>query len=604
MLFAKELGVVMQPSPFRLPRKTPFGVAENLAEWATGLKRLDQFYQQRPANLDTEAFIRYTLEVLGIDYQIQRGELSAVPREGPLLIVANHPLGAVEGVILAQLLGRVRSDLKILANHYLNALPELADLFIGVDVFEGESAVVANIRALRVANRHLSGGGALLVFPAGEVSTIDKITGHLVDKEWSRSVARLIHKTQATTIPIYINGRNSRRFYAAGKIHPRLRTLMLGHELLNKRREQIDVAIGEPIPYREVKHLPDETRLVHYLRLNTYLLRSTRHNTSPNGAKEKAKDINVENTALVPVNPPIEATLLSEEISALPHGAHLLNSGEFSVYCAPACQIPLVLAELGRIREINFRAVGEGTGQAEDLDQFDAHYQHLFVWDRKALRIVGAYRLGVVKAILSQLGVQGLYSRTLFQYDERFLNKLGDALELGRSVVSAEYQRSLSALLLLWKGIATYVSRYPQISKLFGPVSISNDYHALVRQLIAETMTVHHYDPQHAALVSPRHPLPNKSAAFWQPDMLSSLVDLQLLNKVIGRMDEGKAVPVLLRQYLGLNGKLVCFNVDPAFNDALDGLIVVDLRQVPVKTLSKYMGTQTAFQYLERHNAI
>ncbi|WP_195837130.1 lysophospholipid acyltransferase family protein, partial [Vibrio cholerae] len=218
---------MLSTSPFVLPRKTPFGLGEHLAEWATGLKRLNQFYAQRPASGDTQAFLRFTLDVLGIDYQVVRGKLTHVPAQGATIVVANHPLGCVEGVILAELLLCVRSDVKILANQYLKLVPELTSLFIGVDVFEGADAAKANLHALRQAHKHLEQGGLLLMFPAGEVSQlVDSKQGRLEDKEWSQSVSRLVKKHQAHTVPVYIDGHNSTPFYLAGKIHPMLRTLM------------------------------------------------------------------------------------------------------------------------------------------------------------------------------------------------------------------------------------------------------------------------------------------------------------------------------------------------------------------------------------------
>lgn len=205
-------------TPFRLPRKTPFGIGENVAEWATGLSQLDKFYAQRPVNADIQTFLRFTLSILGIDYQIAHGTLDTVPKQGPTVIVANHPLGCVEGVILAELLLMVRDDIQILANQYLKTVPELDQLFIGVDVFEGKDAVKSNMKALRTANRHLANGGLLLVFPAGEVSQlVDKQQQRLEDKEWSRSVSTLIRKNKATTVPVFINGQNSKRFYMVEK---------------------------------------------------------------------------------------------------------------------------------------------------------------------------------------------------------------------------------------------------------------------------------------------------------------------------------------------------------------------------------------------------
>lgn len=589
-----DFGVVMQQtiSPFRLPRKTPFGVGESIAEWATGLSKLDKLYAQRPIGCDTQAFLRFTLQALGIDYQVMRGSLNSIPSEGPTVVVANHPLGGVEGVILAEMLLTVRDDIQVLANHYLKTLPELDQLFIGVDVFEGTNAVKANIKALREANNHLANGGLLLMFPAGEVSQlVDSKKGKLEDKEWSRSVGSLIRKNKAITVPMYINGQNSKRFYLAEKIHPLLRTLMLGHELLNKKDDVISIAIGEQIKYKEINRL-DDKKLVTYLRLNTYLLNATP--TSKNATAEQPQ--------CIAIAPPLSDELIQAEIDQLPTQDQLLINGEFEVYCSKSEDIPSIMHEIGRLREQNFRQVGEGTGKALDIDEFDKTYLQLFIWDRENARLVGAYRLGLVDVITKEHALNGLYSTTLFHYDQRFIDKMnrGNAIEMGRSVIAEEYQRSMSALLLLWKGIATYVHRNPHYTHLFGPVSISNEYSSDARQLLAETMTLHHYDKESADVVKAANPLENPGTS-WNTSLLTALGDLQLLSRVIARIDSGKGVPVLLRQYLGLNGKLVCFNVDPTFNDTLDGLIVVNLTKIPRKTLARYMGSEQATQYLHDH---
>ncbi|CAM3002515.1 lysophospholipid acyltransferase family protein [Vibrio diazotrophicus] len=580
---------MLSKSPFKLPRKTPFGLGENLAEWATGLSQLDKFYAQRPAGCDTRQFLRFTLEILGIDYQLIKGSLNNVPQIGPTVVVANHPLGCVEGVILAEMLLTIRSDVQILANQYLKTVPELDSLFIGVDVFETDKARKANLQAMRQAHKHLEQGGLLLMFPAGEVSQlVDSKQRRLEDKEWSQSVSRLIKKHKAAALPVYIEGHNSTRFYMAGKIHPLLRTVMLGRELLNKKQTCIDISISDPIHYKEMQHLCDQ-QLVNYLRLNTYLL----------GAK---KTLSRDKTNLDDTSQPIADRLplveLLEDIEALPSSAHLLSLNEFDVYCTQSENIPSLMHEIGRLREKNFRQVGEGTGMALDVDEFDREYLHLFIWDRERDEMVGAYRLGLVDKIVAAQGIQGLYSSTLFNYDPRFLENMGNAIELGRSVIDEYYQKSMAPLLLLWKGIGAFIHRNPQYTHLFGPVSISNDYSEQARRLLADTMTLHFYDNEQANFVAASNPLPMMQAQ-WNASLLTSLADLQLLSRVIARIDEGKGIPVLLRQYLGLNGKLVSFNVDPAFNDALDGLIVVDLHDVPMKTLSRYMGVKEAEEYLK-----
>ena len=577
-------------TPFRLPRRTPFGIGENVAEWATGLSQLDKFYAQRPVNADTKTFLRFTLDILGIDYRIAHGSLDSVPKQGATVIVANHPLGCVEGVILAELLLMVRDDIQILANQYLKTVPELDQLFIGVDVFEGKDAVKSNMKALRAANKHLANGGLLLVFPAGEVSQlVDAKQQRLEDKAWSRSVSSLIRKNKATTVPAFIRGQNSKRFYMAGKIHPLLRTLLLGRELLNKQAQTINLSFGQAIKFKELNTLNDD-QVVNYLRLNTYLLNRETQSVKPSSSSERLSPI----AAGLPVGE------LLEELNNLPKESKLLTSGEFDVYCTESQNIPSLLHESGRLRELNFRQVGEGTGLAIDIDHFDHDYLHLFVWDRENQCLVGAYRLGLVDQLIEKRGVAGLYSRTLFNYDQRFIDQMGKSIEMGRSVIAQQYQKSMSALLLLWKGIATFVHQNPDYTHLFGPVSISNDYSDTARQLLAQSMTLHHYDNNCAEYVTPSNPLPEHHRD-WNTSMLTALGDLQLLSRVIARIDEGKGVPVLLRQYLSLNGKLVCFNVDPAFNNALDGLITVDLRDVQEKTLARYMGREQTHEYLTYH---
>ncbi|EEX95298.1 putative hemolysin [Vibrio orientalis CIP 102891 = ATCC 33934] len=580
-------------SPFRLPTKTPFRLGEHFTEWATGLSKLDKFYAERPAGCDTQQFLRFTLEVLGIDYQVQKGTLAHVPASGATVIVANHPLGCVEGVILAELLLQVRDDVQILANQYLKTVPELDRLFIGVDVFDGHNAHQANLTALRQAHQHLAKGGLLLLFPAGEVSQlVDKKSNKVTDKAWSHSVSRLIRKSRATSVPIFIEGQNSKRFYLAGKVHPLLRTLLLGRELLNKTSDKILLSIGSPIKYKEVNGLSDE-QMTSYLRLNTYLQQDSTSNTSSPSM----------HTPPVPIDDPLPIEDRLNDLASLNSDHLLLTNNEFDVYCTPSERIPSIMHEIGRLREINFRKAGEGTGRNLDIDSFDRDYLQLFIWDREKQTLVGAYRLGLVDQLIAKHGMTGLYSRTLFHFDQPFINSIGPAIEMGRSVIDEKYQKSMAPLLLLWKGISAYVERNPKYTHLFGPVSISNDYSERTRHLLAETMALHHYQPEIAEFVTPSNPLPIKDKS-WNTSMLTALGDMQLLSRLIARIDEGKSVPVLLRQYLGLNGKLISFNVDPCFNNALDGLIMVDLRRVPLKTLARYMGSIEAEKYLKQHGLI
>jgi len=293
---------------------------------------------------------------------------------------------------------------------------------------------------------------------------------------------------------------------------------------------------------------------------------------------------------------------LQAEIDALPPDRRLVDRGRFHVYCARAGQIPWALQEIGRLRELTFRAVGEGTGRCSDIDLFDAFYLHLFVWDAPAAAIVGAYRLGLVDEILARHGKRGLYTHSLFKYRTRMLASLSPAIELGRSFVRAEYQRSFAPLLLLWAGIGRFVERSPQYAVLFGPVSISARYAPASRRLIVEYLSAHSADPRLARYVRPRRPFRDRARTAVPDAPISAPGSIDELSRRIAQIEpDGKGVPVLLRQYLQLGGRLLGFNLDRDFADTLDGLIMLDLREVEEAVLARYMGKRGAAAFRAYH---
>ncbi|MCZ2721182.1 lysophospholipid acyltransferase family protein [Marinomonas sp. 15G1-11] len=589
-------------SPFLLPRTTAsMKCFAPIVESITGLKKLHKHYLTRPQNADTNTFLTHTLDSLGIRFHSSGEPLEGIPKTGPLLIVANHPLGGVEGVILAKMLMQYRPDIQVMANLFLKRIPELDNLFIGVDVFETKEARRTNMKAIKEAGQHLTTGGALLIFPAGEVSTFDDQTHHLQDKEWGRLVGRLARSSKASCLPIFIEGQNSPLFYKAGNIHPRLRTVLLGRELLNKKNKSIGIRCGSIIEPHEISKMDNDQDITNYLRLNTYLLEQTQPVHQKDLTKE-AKEIPAPSRPLAPILEEVASAELEKAIHALPSDHLLIQQKQFSVFIAEATEIPCILKQIGIIRERNFREVGEGTGREIDLDQFDDHYLHLFIWDKEQKNIVGAYRLGLVDDLTQKSGIQGLYSRTLFKFDENFIKTQPNAIEMGRSVIDKPYQKSLSPLMLLWKGIATFVSRNPQYKTLFGPVSISGEYKALTHQLIVSCLTAHFYDADRSKLVEATHPVPLASKPFWSVNLLSGLADIQLLSNIVSRLENGAGVPVLIRQYLSLQGRFISFNVDPDFNQTVDGLITVDLTQLTPRVLGKYMGKEQAEYYLDFHH--
>jgi putative hemolysin len=585
--------------PFRLNgslRITRHGglnrLLESTVEQAFSLARLDRMYQALPPVADCDAFLQQALDTFNIGVHCTDEALQRIPASGPLVVVANHPFGALEGVILAQQLRRVRPDVKILANFILERIPELRELFISVDPFGGDGAAGRNLRPLKQALTHLQQGGLLVIFPAGEVSHLH-LRGGTIDPPWNNTVARLVRRTGAPVLPMYFPGSNSLMFQLAGLLHPRLRTALLPRELLNKRNRTIAVHVGTPLPFARLKTFDDDA-MTAQLRLRCYALAA--HDAGP------AQPACLPGRAQEDIAAAVAAPLLCAEVEALPQEQLLDQSGEFQVWYARAGQMPWLLQEIGRLREITFRAAGEGTGSSRDIDLYDAYYLHLFIWDKEQRRVVGAYRLGLADEIARRFGVKGLYTHSLFRYRRHLLQQLGPAIELGRSFVRPEYQRSYSPLLLLWKGIGQFVARHPHYRTLFGPVSISGDYATQSQQLLVQFLRANNYLPQLARLVRPRRPFRAPLGPVWlrhnAPD------DLEQLSELVSAMErDQKGVPVLLRQYLKLGGHILGFNVDEAFNNALDGLIMVDLRQTDPKVLAKYMGREQAAHFRVLHGA-
>ena len=586
----------MQTSPFRLPRSTRSGVAESVAEWLLGLKTLERLYienHQRPR--EAKEFLRFVLQLLKVDYTITSGNKNLVPATGPSVVVANHPFGGIEGVALAELLMSVRPDVKVLTNEILCRIPELQNIFIGVDILK-KSAKEKNKAAIEEARQWVADGHQLLIFPSGEVSSFDFHLKQVIDPKWRNTAASIAMQTRASVTPVFIEGANGWLFQCLGMLHPKLRTARLIRELLNKQGATIGFRVGNEITHSELSVLNSNTAITNYLRLHTYLLSEQTSGLVTNNKPKSTYETTVADA--------ISHETLAFEVAHLPAESLLIDKGEMQVYCAAARSIPNILKEIGRLREITFREVGEGSGKSVDLDQYDDHYLHLFLWSKNTHEVVGAYRIGQVDKIVREYGLHGMYTRSLFRYHANFLHKLGTSLEMGRSFIRPEYQKSLSALMLLWKGIGAYVAANPRYRVLFGPVSISSDYSEVSRMLMAGCLGVNNCDQALAELVAPTTPLKSKRQ-FWTQDDLKGLQSIEQLSSLVQRIEkDNKGIPVLLRQYLKLRGELAAFNVDPDFNNALDGLIIVDLTRVDDRTLSKYMGAEGAGAFLGYHQSV
>jgi putative hemolysin len=520
---------------------------------------------------------------------------------GPVIVVANHPFGGVEGLILAFLLRSIRCDVKFLANYLLDRIPEMREMLISVDPFGTKQSRLRNIKPVRESIAWVRNGGMLVVFPAGEVSHFDPAKGAVTDPAWNEGLARLIRKTGAPVLPVFFQGANSALFQVAGMIHPLLRTVMLPAELLNKGNRKIAVRVGTLVTPGKLATFASDRALMNYLRLRTFILehRAEGENGPETGSKPAAAALSVADAVISPQCP----DRLAAELASLPTRQTLVENGEYAVFLARAEQVPVLLLELGRLRELTFRTVGEGTGSELDLDRFDEHYLHLILWNREKKEVVGAYRLGLVDDILQRMGPKGLYTGTLFTFRSRFLENLGPALELGRSFIRPEYQKSYAPLLLLWKGIGRFIVENPRYRTLFGPVSITNEYHPLSRRLMMQFLASHASLPDLARQVTPKNPPRTKPAAGWNDRAVGDLVtDIDGVSELIADIEPDlKGVPILLRQYLKLGGKIVGFNTDPEFGNALDGFIVVDLAGTDRRILERYLGREGTSSFLARH---
>jgi putative hemolysin len=511
-----------------------------------------------------------------------------VPQQGPVVVVANHPYGLADGLLLGSILSRVRPDVKFLANPMLaGSAPQGA--VISIDPFEDKASMRANARGLRQALEWLGAGGLLVVFPAGQVAALDLAVRQVRESVWKDTVVRLMRRSRATAVPLFVHGTNSPAFHLAGLFNPQLRTAMLPRELVNKHGRRIRISIGKPISADDLAAAGDDAGALAYLQWRTSLLGhcSTAEPRKPISFPKRHAAIA---TACDPLR-------IAKEVAALPAGSLLFSQSNFDVYVAAAGQIPETLREIGRLREIAFRKAGEGTGRALDLDRFDEHYRHIFLWNREDRQLVGAYRAAFTEEVLQRFGAGGLYTNTLFRLKPEFFRATGPAMELGRSFIRLEYQKNFLPLLLLWKGVTALIARYPQNRVLFGAVSISNLYRRESRSAMAGYLLRHHLHPQLARFVDARGGWLGLPAILRNGECPTAAMD-QLSDAIQELEPDGKGVPVLLRQYLNLGGKAVGLHVDHSFGDVLDALLVVDLPRAPRRSLDRLMGKETAERYL------
>lgn len=541
---------------------------------------------------DPVVFINSILDQLDIKYEVPEKDMENILSEGPFITVSNHPFGGIDALILLKIITSRRNDIKGMANFLLQKIDPLKEYVLPVNPFETRKDVKSSFKGLKEGLNFLKEGHVVAIFPAGEVSTYQSESNIIIDREWQEPALKFMKLAEVPVVPVYFHGTNSRWFHILGRIHPLLRTAKLASELFNKRHKIIRVRIGKPVTVREQAEFHDIARYGRYLRARTYSLGSTleaRH-FFPNLRQRRSK-------RQVPVADPVDKAKLRDEFNSVRQAHELFSSKNFSVLFAPTRVIPNIFREIGRLREMTFRAVGEGTNRAADIDEYDFYYHHLVIWDIDTDSVVGAYRLGKGKEILSQYGIKGFYINSLFRISKAFEPYLHESIELGRSFIVPEYQRKPLSLFLLWKGLLSVLLTHVDYRYLIGPVSISNDFSVFSKSLIVEFIRNNHFDDDMARYIKPRKEFnPQFDPRFDSRIIIDNAEnDISKVEKVVSDVDGGYRIPVLLKKYLEVNAKIIGFNVDPDFNNCLDGLIMLDVYKFPVdfvRALSKDMSEE------------
>ncbi len=544
-------------------------------------------------NKDGMKFIDALFNELEIKYEISDDEMLRIPEKGPFIAVSNHPYGGIDGLLLIDAIAKRRPDFKVMANFLLRRIEPIGDYILPLNPFERQKDPGSDMQGIKEATDHLKAGSPLGIFPAGEVSTYNDEWTNVTDRQWQNSVIKFIKNAGMPVVPVYFQGNNSRIFNLLGMIHPVLRTIRLPSELLNKKNKVIRIRIGNPIPVKEQEEFTVTFRYGRFLRAKTYSLGTTLEvRKFFHYSLKRAPEVE-------PLIDPVPHEKLIRDIEKLENFL-LFKSRDFAVYCAPAMIMPNITTEIGRLREKTFRDVGEGTNRKIDIDEFDLYYNQLFVWDEDKKQIAGAYRAGRGKDITDKYGLQGLYIHSLFKIDKRFIPVLRQSIELGRSFISKEYQKKPLPLFLLWKGILYFLIKNPDYRYLIGPVSISNRFSDFSKGVIIKFIKENYFHHQFAQHIKPRNNFRVKLRDVDTEIILGDSKDVGKLDKLIKDIEPSNyTVPVLLKKYLKQSGRIIGFNIDPKFNNALDGLLIMDLYDVPLETitaLSKEIKDETLLE--------
>jgi len=565
-----------------------FGFLGNAIGWLVlkilGISKLNKIYD-KTKHLNKNDFLDALIKEFQINFEIPEEDLKRIPNSGPFITVSNHPLGGIDGILLLKLLAGSRSDFKILANFILLKIKPIKDYVLPVNPFDNKKSVNnSSFLGLKHALSHIKNGHALGLFPAGEVSTYnDEMV--IQDKPWEPAALKFIKKAQVPIVPICFYAKNSFFFYFLARLSSTLRTAKLPSELLNQKNRTIKVRIGKQIPVKEQDEFSDLSKFSDFLRMKTYVL--------ANPYKKGPKKFINTSALKFPSQPKTIITSvgcdkLLTEIKNLNNQKNiLLTSKNYTVYLAQSKQIPCILREIGRLREITFRGIGEGTNKSIDLDKYDNYYHHMFLWDNDAKCVVGAYRMGMGDEIYKKHGISGFYINELFGFEPELYPMFGKTIEMGRAFIIKNYQQRPMPLFLLWKGIVHVTIRYPHLKYLMGGVSISNKFSNFSKSLMVEFMKSNYYDPYIAQYVHPKKEYKVRLKDEHKDFIFdASKADMNKFDKIIDEIEPGSLrLPILLKKYVKQNAKLIAFNVDPKFNNSVDGLMYIRISDIPDSTV-------------------
>lgn len=526
-------------------------------------------------------FIDAILQEFQVSFDYYEKELKRIPKSGPFITVSNHPLGGIDGIILIKMIGQIRPDYKVMANFLLQKVEPLKDYFMPVNPFDNKD-IQSSFTGVKESMEHVKAGHPLGIFPAGEVSTYQFDEGKILDKEWETGAMKMVKKMKVPVVPIYFKARNSAFFYLLSMLHPSLRTAKLPSELLRQKNKSIRIRIGKAISFKEQKGYENIDHYTAFLRQRTYLLKQTLSPERKMLIKKRPK----KQQELIPA---VDAKLICSEIDVLKSQNRLLFSQRnYGLYIASSYHIPNTLTEIGRLREKSFREVGEGTNLALDIDEYDYHYQHLLLWDEESESLAGAYRLGIGSEIYKKYGIGGFYCNSLFKIHKEAHSFFAKSLEMGRAFIVKEQQQKPMPLFLLWKGIMATLRRHPELEYIVGSASISNSFSKFSKSAMVEYLLKYYGDAHMAQYIRPRKAFRSKLKDAHREFVVDgSSDDINHFDKMIeGFEPQGLRLPVLIKKYIKQNAKMVCFNVDPLFNNSLDGFMYISILDLPEETLN------------------